>query len=662
MPYWKPIGPSSFIILVVATGGWAAASGPAVRLETYAEAVQVNKFFSTEAGRDRSLAVLRQAGITKIYLEAFGGDETVPIATLEAARDFFEAHGVEASGGMVTVQGTHFGVPSNQSRQWLNFEAAKTRRELRERVKRVARVFPEVIIDDFFATDDTSPISQSARGPRAWADYRMQLMNETIAPAVVLAPARKVHPGIRCILKYPQWYDRFHHFGYDVLRGPKRFDRIWVGTETRNPDTARFGYVMPTQGYINYRWLASIAGAKTGGAWFDVFDCTPDVYRMQSYQSVLAGARELILYAVGNLIDHDRSVPGLLRRKAALLGLGALLQPLEPVGMAAYKPPHSEGSDAQGGANLYIYDYLATMGLAPLPTARFPAGARCVFLARQAACDPAIVSQTLRSLNAGAAVIATPDFLLAVNDHRLLRKAGFDATFSLRTGNVPVDQFRVGGARIAAKPGTVSIRPIPIPERASVVCSAWAQGREIPVFTRRKAGRGTLYVLNLKTFSHDEFSPGHEQFLPPRPLPVRRWPDAVVSAIRNEVLKWFGYQVTGPNQVGLCLYRNGTVILANFQNEAVTMSLQNAAGRRPAMRLNAQFPHLAGTRLVPGRSSVSVTVPAWELAVLEPVPLGHARTGVGSGSFFGRLAFAARQTSSPKNVPDPFVCRSAARK
>jgi len=31
-------------------------------------------------------------------------------------------------------------------------------------------------------------------------------------------------------------------------------------------------------------------------------------------------------------------------------------------------------------------------------------------------------------------------------------------------------------------------------------------------------------------------------------------------------------------------------------------------------------------------------------------------TGVGSGSFFRRSGLAARQTSSPKNVPDPFVC------
>jgi len=30
--------------------------------------------------------------------------------------------------------------------------------------------------------------------------------------------------------------------------------------------------------------------------------------------------------------------------------------------------------------------------------------------------------------------------------------------------------------------------------------------------------------------------------------------------------------------------------------------------------------------------------------------------GLGSGSFFGRTALVTRQTSNPKNVPDPFVC------
>ena len=71
-------------------------------------------------------------------------------------------------------------------------------------------------------------------------------------------------------------------------------DTIWVGTESRNPDTRlfptpRYGYVMPTEGYINYRWLTTVAGPKTGGAWFDSIDCTAQNYLDQAYQSVLAG-------------------------------------------------------------------------------------------------------------------------------------------------------------------------------------------------------------------------------------------------------------------------------------------------------------------------------------------------------------------------------------
>ena len=33
---------------------------------------------------------------------------------------------------------------------------------------------------------------------------------------------------------YPQWYDRFHERGYEVTRQTEDFDRIWVGTETRD--------------------------------------------------------------------------------------------------------------------------------------------------------------------------------------------------------------------------------------------------------------------------------------------------------------------------------------------------------------------------------------------------------------------------------------------
>ena len=50
-----------------------------------------------------------------------------------------------------------------------------------------------------------------------WEDYRCELM-AGLSQQRLLAAAKRVNPKARLIIKYPQWYDRFHERGYDVLR------------------------------------------------------------------------------------------------------------------------------------------------------------------------------------------------------------------------------------------------------------------------------------------------------------------------------------------------------------------------------------------------------------------------------------------------------------
>ena len=80
---------------------------------------------------------------------------------------------------------------------------------------------------------------------------------------------------------------------------------------------------MPTEGYINFRWLSTVAGPKTGGAWFDSIDCTAQNYLDQAYQSVLAGARELTLFSLDSLM---RIHPGQALLEAALPNLTELAE------------------------------------------------------------------------------------------------------------------------------------------------------------------------------------------------------------------------------------------------------------------------------------------------------------------------------------------------
>jgi hypothetical protein len=59
-----------------------------------------------------------------------------------------------------------------------------------------------------------------------------------------------VHGGS---MKYPQWYDMFQERGYDVTRETAVFNRIWVGTETRDYTNAQWGHTPQYEGYFLMR-------------------------------------------------------------------------------------------------------------------------------------------------------------------------------------------------------------------------------------------------------------------------------------------------------------------------------------------------------------------------------------------------------------------------
>jgi hypothetical protein len=243
------------------------------------------------------------------------------------------------------------------------------------------------------------------RAGRDWGIYRRDLLNALIQP-IIIEPARSVRPGIRMVIKFPQWYDRFHLFGYDPPRMAAQFDRVWVGVEVRNPKTQRMGFVQPTQGYMNYRWLTSVIGGKVEAAWFDHIECTAQNLVDQAWQSVLAGARELVLF---NLFDIVQGHPGhALFAKAlpAMQAAAGRVQGAQFEGVAFYKPPNSDPGD-----NRFLMDYLGMLGIPVVPVAEYPSKSRAVILGVQAAHDPALISKVTAHLRTGARVAMTASLL-----------------------------------------------------------------------------------------------------------------------------------------------------------------------------------------------------------------------------------------------------------
>jgi len=588
-----------------------------LRLSTYVTAHQVNRLFSSAEGRRRGLEAFRRFGITKVYLEGLRSGFSPADGIMRETRDFFRREGLGVSGGVATTSGKDFGVPSNRTDLFLNYEAEKTKRDMAERMRRLASLFSEIMVDDFFATDDASAESQRARKDRSWSAYRLDLMTD-FARKRMIGPAREVNPNVKLIIKYPQWYDRFHNFGYDVVREPVIFDRVWVGTETRNPRTPRFGYVVPTEGYINFMWLRSVGKEKTGGAWFDFHDCTPEIYLMQAYQSVLAGARELTLFDTARVVEGTDAARRLLGRREALFALARILRGRKPLGMWAYKPPHSEGSGPEGGANLFVYDYVAALGLSPLPTAELPQRAASVFLPRHAACDPRISEKVKRFLDRGATVVVTPDFLAAGGDRKIAELAGYSGVPELKSGELEVTRFRVGSGEVRAK-RKVRLRPVGTPAKAEVLCAGLGAAGEIPILTCRSLpSGGRILLFNIATFSYDEFKPPELVLLPPRPLSIGNWPPEVVDRIRSALPAPCGVRVEGANSVGVCFFSGKLLVLSNFNAEEVRVTLFSTGKEKPVFRLEKEFPHVSGARLErkDGARAV-VTVPAWELSVVR---------------------------------------------
>ncbi len=220
----------------------------------------------------------------------------------------------------------------------------------------------------------------------------------------ILAPAKKVNPKVQVIIKYPQWYDQFHERGYDVARETAAFDRIWVGTETRDYGNRQWGGTPQFEAFFIMRWLGGIGGAKCGGGWFDPYGTTPRTYLEQARQTVLGGAKESVLFCYGSLLEQTgpANVAALRAEIPALLDAAEQVQRRRLIGVAAYKPPSSAP-----GSEKRVFDFVGMMGVPLAPCHEFPADARAAFFSIHALKDPDLAAKLTAFLQKGAPALIT---------------------------------------------------------------------------------------------------------------------------------------------------------------------------------------------------------------------------------------------------------------
>ncbi len=384
----------------------------AIEWETLFTAQDVRDRLTTDQGRAKALDFCRRMGISKVYVEAFRDGYQADAETLKTARDYFRNAGLKVSGCVTT---TGLGKPSTG---W-NVAACYTNRGNQEHLasifKFTAGIFDEIMIDDFFFTDCGCSECAAAKGNQSWPQYREKLMLE-MSRTNVLGAARSVNPNVKIILKYPQWYDNFHNRGYIVDKETALYDRIWVGTELRDPSSDQWGHKQQYEGFFIYRWLSDIGGAKTGGGWFDPFGTDPITYLDQAYVTVLAGAPEVFLFHYGSLVspEYQAQAEAFIKHRTELEKLATFVGDWS--GIAAYKPPSSDP-----GNEPYIFDQIGMLGVPLAPTSKFPAKARAALFTVHALGDSDFVPELVEFLKSGGTAFVTESLAHELNlDPRLL--------------------------------------------------------------------------------------------------------------------------------------------------------------------------------------------------------------------------------------------------
>lgn len=384
------------------------------RFSTLITAQQVRDLLGTDDGIEAAITWCKSTGVTKVYIETFRSDYLAPRETLQTAKQRFLAAGFDVSGCVTTT------IVGKKSTGWniiSCYTDSGTQDHLREIFEYTAELFDEIMIDDFWFTDcqcgecDTARQSKTVTiGDKSypvtgdtWEDYRCELMVQ-LSRERVLAAAKRVNPKATLIIKYPQWYDRFHERGYEVVRETADFDRIWVGTETRDYDDDRWGGTPQYEAYFIMRWLGEIGGEKCGGGWFDPLGTTEETYIEQARQTVLAGAKESVLFCYGALLKDTgpANVQALRSNVPDLLHVADEVRQRRVIGVAAYKPPNSYPEKEPR-----VFDFVGMMGVPLVPCHEFPEDAQAAFFSVHALKDAELPEKLSTLIARGVPILVT---------------------------------------------------------------------------------------------------------------------------------------------------------------------------------------------------------------------------------------------------------------
>jgi hypothetical protein len=468
--------------------------------------------------------------LDKIYLETYRSEVLIEQKKMEAVKALFLEKGYTVSGGITTtVKRTLMGS--------MCFTDPENRKRLGEIAAYTARLFDEIILDDFYFTNCRCESCIKAKGDRDWASFRLALMND-ISENVIIKNAKAANPKVNCIIKFPNWYDSFQANGYNLEDEPEMFDMIYTGTETRDPHYTHQN--LPR--YLSFflpRLMEHIKPGKNGGGWYDLFECSLEDYVQQAYLTLFSKCHEQMLFCFPLLVNAPlyAAAAGAFYDEADLFidRIG------EPMGVACYKPYHSYGERL-------LHEFIGMCGVPLDPYPSYPADAKTVFLTADAAWDKEIAGKIKQSLLNGSRVFITSGL------YEKLAGKGIEDIYALEITNrkITTDVFTNSafgrnncGYLKAASPITLShvaynennIWPL---------SSALTPHSSHPLLLCGSYGKGSLYVLTIPDAFADLYN----------------LPSETLNLLRGEFDMPVTLECCG--RVSLFLYDNDTFILQSF--------------------------------------------------------------------------------------------------
>ena len=575
------------LILMCSTFSSSAKGYQNFRVAVYCRAQEVNQMGDANWLATRWDEVSRQVKVDKVYLETHRDVVLVDEKTIAAAKKFFEDKGIEVAGGI-----TYTVMESNRF-QTFCYTKPESRKRVREIAEYTAKLFNEVILDDFFFTNCKCEACIKAKGSQSWSEFRIDLMKGA-ARNLVVGPAKAVNPKVKMVIKYPNWYEHFQGCGFNLETQPKIFDGIYTGTETRDP-VYTDQHLQQYESYLIYRYFENIKPGGNGGGWVDTGAMRyMDRYAEQLWLTLFAKAPEITLFdfrrAFGpipdglrgdwqggqtsfdynemmqpiKLADGTTVMPSTMARPAGYSFelvdkfLGKLGN---PVGVKSYKPYHSTGED-------FLQNYIGMCGIPMDLLPEFPAEANVIFLTESAKFDKEIVAKIKKQLVDGKTVVITSGLYKALQGKPFDKNqgGGIEDIVELRIGDEKAVTKQFWRRRdFWGRSGKVyeSKSPIVIPEIKYLTNDSWeeisclASGIGYPILHSADYANSRLYVLAIPDNYGDLYN-----------LPAE-----ILTQIRDVLAKEMYVRLDGPSQVAMFVYDNDTFIVESFLPEGVDVKI-----------------------------------------------------------------------------------------